>query len=91
MTTNEDTAIISTVSTTDIEENILAYSLLVSPTNGTAAVNLDGTFTYMPNLNFFVGTDSVVVSVTNSAGVTSIATITFIVQRGISFRCSIIL
>ncbi|SCB88291.1 hypothetical protein GA0061087_10033, partial [Priestia flexa] len=69
----------------------LAYRIVTPPQNGVAFINQEtGVITYTPNPNF-VGTDSVVVSVTNSAGVTSIATITFIVQRGISFRCSIIL
>lgn len=69
----------------------LAYGIVTPPQNGVAFINQEtGVITYTPNPNF-VGTDSVVVSVTNSAGVTSTATITFIVQRGISFRCSIIL
>nr|WP_242531532.1 Ig-like domain-containing protein [Priestia flexa] len=68
----------------------LAYRIVTPPQNGVAFINQEtGVITYTPNPNF-VGTDSVVVSVTNSAGVTSTATITFIVQRGISFRCSII-
>ncbi|UZW65163.1 cadherin-like domain-containing protein [Priestia flexa] len=66
------------------------YRIVTPPQNGVAFINQEtGVITYTPNPNF-VGTDSVVVSVTNSAGVTSTATITFIVQRGISFRCSII-
>ncbi|MGK0701828.1 Ig-like domain-containing protein, partial [Priestia flexa] len=68
----------------------LVYRIVTPPQNGVAFIDPEtGVITYTPNPNF-VGTDSVVVSVTNSAGLTSTATITFIVQRGISFRCSII-
>ncbi|WP_210607808.1 tandem-95 repeat protein [Priestia flexa] len=68
----------------------LVYTIITPPRNGVAFINPEtGVITYTPNPNF-VGTDSVVVSVTNSAGLTSTATITFIVQRGISFRCSIV-
>ncbi|MEE6131985.1 tandem-95 repeat protein [Priestia sp. GS2] len=68
----------------------LTYGIVTPPQNGVASINsVTGVITYTPNPNF-VGTDSVVVSVTNSAGQTSTATITFTVQRGISFRCSII-
>jgi len=68
----------------------LVYRITTLPQNGVAFIDpVTGVITYTPNSNF-VGTDSVVVSVTNSAGQTSTATITFTVQRGISFRCSII-
>ncbi|MFS3927021.1 tandem-95 repeat protein, partial [Priestia flexa] len=68
----------------------LVYRIVTPPQNGVASIDLiTGVITYTPNSNF-LGTDSVVVSVTNSAGQTSTATITFTVQRGISFRCSII-
>lgn len=36
----------------DVEGDDLTFTLLNAPTNGTATVNSDGTFTYVPNANF---------------------------------------
>nr|MBA2720158.1 tandem-95 repeat protein [Chloroflexota bacterium] len=50
-TTAEDTALSSSVSCTDVDSASLTYSKVAGPSNGTATVNANGTFTYTPNLN----------------------------------------
>lgn len=64
---------------TDIDGNTLTYSLLAPPSNGSATVNSDGTWTYIPVLNF-VGTDSFTVLVDDGEGGTAVSTITINVQ-----------
>ena len=69
----------------------LSYEIIDEPRNGVLFIDANtGIITYTPNLNY-VGEDSAVVRVTNSEGQSAIATITFIVQRGLTFKCSIIL
>ncbi|MDT8420514.1 MAG: Ig-like domain-containing protein, partial [Desulfuromonadales bacterium] len=55
--TAEDTATSGSVSGSDVDLDTLTYSLSTPAANGTAVVNLDGTYTYTPNANFN-GTDS---------------------------------
>ena len=69
----------------------LSYEIIDKPRSGVLFIDAStGIITYTPNLNY-VGGDSAVVRVTNSEGQSAIATITFIVQRGLTFKCSIIL
>ncbi len=51
---NEDAILNSTVATndTDIEGNSLTFSLLSNATNGAVLMNSDGTYSYVPNVNF---------------------------------------
>ena len=41
----------------DVDDDTLSALLVSGPTNGTLSLNSDGSFTYMPNTNFF-GTDA---------------------------------
>ena len=47
---------------------------VVDPTNGTVALNADGTFTYTPNANF-IGSDSFTYEVADGNGETAQATV----------------
>ncbi|MBM7702908.1 Ig-like domain-containing protein [Metabacillus iocasae] len=77
--TPEDVAINSVVMGSDIDGNPLTYSLQIGPTNGAAIVNLDGTFTYTPALNFN-GVDTFTVLVDDGEGGTAVSTITVTVN-----------
>ncbi len=58
-TTIEDEVLNVTVSTndTDADGNALTYTVQSAPANGTLLLNLDGSFQYAPNANYF-GSDS---------------------------------
>jgi large repetitive protein len=58
-TTNEETAISSSVATNDSDPNgdVLTFTLLQQPANGTLVFNANGTFVYTPN-NDFIGFDT---------------------------------
>ncbi|WP_345318227.1 Ig-like domain-containing protein, partial [Novipirellula rosea] len=56
-TTNEDTAISGDVSLNDTYAGAVSYALNTGPSNGTATVNPDGTFSYTPDPDFN-GTDA---------------------------------
>ncbi len=53
-----------------------AWSIASNPSNGTAVVNTDGTFTYTPNANFN-GADSFTYLITDADGSVSTATVSF--------------
>jgi gliding motility-associated-like protein len=55
-TTNEDTLLEDDVTTNDTFDAADTFSLVTDVNNGTLTFNADGTFSYMPNTNFF-GTD----------------------------------
>jgi large repetitive protein len=63
-TTNEDFPLFSGNAATGDSDDTgnLTYSLLAPPANGTAVVNLNGSFTYSPNPNFF-GNDTIYLQV----------------------------
>ncbi|NOI82424.1 hypothetical protein F0237_17290, partial [Vibrio tubiashii] len=68
VTTDEDTAISGTLTATDQNPtDTLTFSQTSTPTNGTAVVNPDGTWTYTPNINFD-GDDSFTVTVDDGNG-----------------------
>ncbi|MEX0336427.1 Ig-like domain-containing protein, partial [Vibrio tubiashii] len=68
VTTDEDTAISGTLRATDQNPtDTLTFSQTSTPTNGTAVVNPDGTWTYTPNTNFD-GDDSFTVTVDDGNG-----------------------
>ncbi|MEW4239255.1 Ig-like domain-containing protein [Priestia megaterium] len=77
-TINQDTNFNGAVSATDIDGNLLTYSLNTAPTNGTASVNTDGTYTYIPAPSFF-GNDSFTVLVSDGSGGTAISTVSLTV------------
>lgn len=65
---------------TDVENgNNLSVQLVSQPTNGTATLNADKTFTYQPNANYY-GTDQFTYSVTDAGGNTTQATVSIIVN-----------
>ncbi|KWU60944.1 tandem-95 repeat protein [Priestia megaterium] len=74
-TTQEDSPVVGAVVGTDVDGNPLSYQLQNGPTNGIAAVNADGTFSYQPNLNFN-GTDQFTVLVSDGQGGTAVSTVT---------------
>ncbi|WP_375345141.1 tandem-95 repeat protein (plasmid) [Priestia megaterium] len=66
---------------TDPNSLQLFYQVTQNPQNGQLLVDrITGEFIYVPNPNF-VGTDTAVVRVTNTDGVSSEATVTFTVER----------
>ncbi|WP_460151466.1 beta strand repeat-containing protein, partial [Priestia megaterium] len=73
--TQEDSPVIGAIVGTDVDGNPLSYQLQVAPTNGVAAVNADGTFSYQPNPNFN-GTDQFTVLVSDGQGGTAVSTVT---------------
>ncbi|WP_255906687.1 tandem-95 repeat protein, partial [Priestia aryabhattai] len=73
--TQEDSPVVGAVVGTDVDGNSLSYQLQNGPTNGIAAVNADGTFSYQPNLNFN-GTDQFTVLVSDGQGGTAVSTVT---------------
>lgn len=77
--TNEDTVLSNTVVDSNSGDAPATYSLNGQATNGTAVVNLNGTFTYTPNANFF-GTDSFSYKLTDGNGDTDTATVTITVN-----------
>ncbi|WP_456364815.1 tandem-95 repeat protein [Priestia aryabhattai] len=73
--TQEDSPVVGAVVGTDVDGNPLSYQLQNGPTNGIAAVNANGTFSYQPNLNFN-GTDQFTVLVSDGQGGTAVSTVT---------------
>ncbi|WP_415762878.1 tandem-95 repeat protein, partial (plasmid) [Priestia megaterium] len=73
--TQEDSPVVGAVVGIDVDGNPLSYQLQVAPTNGVAAVNANGTFSYQPNLNFN-GTDQFTVLVSDGQGGTAVSTVT---------------
>uniref|UniRef100_UPI001B31962E cadherin-like domain-containing protein n=1 Tax=Priestia flexa TaxID=86664 RepID=UPI001B31962E len=67
-------ALANQVTATDADGDPLTFSLQNAPANGVVVVNVDGTFTYTPNLNFN-GTDAFTVLVSDGQGGTAVSTI----------------
>ena len=78
MGTDEDTSISGTVAGTDADGDALAYSKGTNPAHGTATVNGNGSYTYMPYSNWN-GTDRFTVNVNDGHGGTATSTVTIIV------------
>jgi Bacterial Ig domain len=56
-TLNEDSTLADTLTGSDANNDILTFAATVLPTNGTLNLLSDGTFTYIPDANYF-GSDS---------------------------------
>ncbi|MFZ7821563.1 cadherin-like domain-containing protein, partial [Priestia sp. 40] len=56
----------------DPNGDLLTYRLGTSPVNGSAVVNIDGSFIYSPNSNY-VGPDLFTVIVEDSTGLTAVS------------------
>ena len=54
ITTNEDTDYSGTISASDVDGDALTYSVLASPSNGTATItsSSSGAYTYSPTANY---------------------------------------
>ena len=74
LTTNINIPVSGQVTATDPDGDPLTYTLLSPPANGTATVNLDGTFTYTPNSGF-QGQDAFTVLVSDGKGGTTVSTV----------------
>ncbi|MBX7050476.1 MAG: tandem-95 repeat protein [Flavobacteriales bacterium] len=68
-TTDEDTQLNGTVATndSDVDNDVLTYTIVNNPANGTLTLNADGTFTYTPDANYN-GTDSFTYQACDPAG-----------------------
>ncbi|WFR60916.1 Ig-like domain-containing protein [Paenibacillus amylolyticus] len=75
LNTPGNTPVSGQIIATDPNADPLTFALNSVPTNGTAVVNADGTFTYTPNAGF-VGTDSFTAIVRDPSGASAIATVT---------------
>ncbi|MBV6715023.1 tandem-95 repeat protein [Paenibacillus chitinolyticus] len=74
-TITEDTSFTGQIPASDPESAVLSYSVASPPAHGTAALNANGSFTYVPNLNFN-GTDSFSVTVSDGSGGTANSLVT---------------
>jgi Ca2+-binding RTX toxin-like protein len=80
-TINEDGSLSDSLGDTTTSGGSLSYALDGQASNGTATVNADGTFTYVPAANFN-GTDSFTYTVTDAAsGESSSQTVTVTVNK----------
>jgi VCBS repeat-containing protein len=77
--TDEDTEFDGTLTGSDPDGSTLTYSLVDAAAHGTATVNADGTFSYVPNADFH-GTDSFTFHVNDGLSVSSAATVSITVN-----------
>jgi Ca2+-binding RTX toxin-like protein len=74
--TNEDTAVSGLIAALDPNGDMLAWTTLNGPSNGTLELNgLSGEYLYTPNANFS-GTDSFQVSIEDPLGASAVQTVT---------------
>ncbi|WP_158642648.1 Ig-like domain-containing protein, partial [Chitinophaga japonensis] len=73
-TTNEDTPVSGSVSGSDVDGDALTFIKSTDPINGTAVVNADGTYTYIPNANYH-GPDSFTIEISDGQGGTTSVTV----------------
>ncbi len=78
---NEDESLNENVSVNDIglDNTPLTFTIITDVTNGTLVINNDGTFTYIPNENYY-GNDSFVYEVCDANSVCSQAIATIIIN-----------
>lgn len=77
----EDVTLVGSTSAwgTDVDGDVLQWSLVSGPVNGTMVLNPDGTFSYQPGTNFH-GTDSFRIRAHDGLAASEVATITIAVQ-----------
>lgn len=75
VSTSANNAVSGAISATDPDGDALTFTINSPPSNGTAIVNPDGTFTYTPNTGF-TGSDSFTILVSDGNGGTAIAPVT---------------
>ncbi|MEW5852151.1 MAG: tandem-95 repeat protein [Myxococcota bacterium] len=80
-TTNEDTAVTTTVLANDtgLGDTPLTVTVITAPTNGSAVVNAGNTITYTPAANYF-GSDSYVYRIVDNDGQSTTATVSITVN-----------
>ncbi|MEC0249510.1 Ig-like domain-containing protein, partial [Paenibacillus chitinolyticus] len=71
----EDTSFTGQIPASDPESAVLSYTVASPPAHGTVTLNANGSFTYVPNLNFN-GTDSFSVTVSDGSGGTANSLVT---------------
>ena len=74
-TTLEDTLYAGSVLGTDVDGDTLTYSVVTQPLHGTLTFNANGTFTYLPSLNYN-GVDSFTFQANDGSLDSNIATVT---------------
>ncbi len=77
-TTQEDTTKNGTLSGNDMENDILVFTKVTNPTHGKVTINPDGSYIYIPNLNY-TGTDSFTYKANDSLSESNIATVNVLV------------
>ena len=79
-TTNEDTNLMGSVAgnDSDVDMNVLTFTLLAGPAHGTVAMAPNGTFVYDPAANYF-GPDSFTYTVSDGQGGSDTATVSITV------------
>ncbi|WP_298836631.1 Ig-like domain-containing protein [uncultured Roseobacter sp.] len=75
-TVPEDGILIGTAPASDVDGDVLVFSVVSGPSDGEIALLSDGTYSYTPDTDF-AGTDSFEFRVTDPAGATSQGTVTF--------------
>ncbi|MBW8682987.1 Ig-like domain-containing protein [Chitinophaga rhizophila] len=73
-TTLQNTPVSGAVTGSDVDGDVLTYTLATPPANGTALVNADGTYIYTPATNF-TGNDSFTITISDGNGGTVTVTV----------------
>ncbi|MED4618630.1 tandem-95 repeat protein, partial [Priestia megaterium] len=74
VTTTINLPVTSSIPASDPDDITLTYTLQQSPANGSAIINQDGIFTYIPNNNF-IGNDQFTILITDLEGATALSNI----------------
>jgi VCBS repeat-containing protein len=77
--TNEDTTHTGTLTGSDVDGDSLTFALGTQATHGTVTVNVDGTYSYVPNANYH-GSDSFTFTVNDGTVTSAAATVTITVN-----------
>jgi len=81
---DEDIALSGMVTATDIDGDSLTFSGTGATAHGTVAINADGSFTYMPDRNYY-GTDSFDFTVSDGQGGSDIGTATITIENMLDY------
>jgi Ca2+-binding RTX toxin-like protein len=76
---NEDTIVSNSILLEGNTEE-LTYEVIENSSNGEFILNINGSYTYTPNLNYY-GIDSIIITVTNKYGNSATSTLTFQVDE----------
>ncbi|WP_435169101.1 Ig-like domain-containing protein [Paenibacillus glycanilyticus] len=77
--TDEDTPVNGALTATDGNNDIVTYSLVTAPVNGTVVLNADGTYTYTPNQDYN-GSDSFTFKANDGKADSNVATVTLTIN-----------